>query len=140
MLKISSFYACVPKLTIICYDVWFLRCGVRQTEFLFWTVFLPFYVYHKRQSYDIWFFQIWSAADKIFLSFWTVFCPFTSLTTLKMENFEKPKKTPGDIILHKYTKNYDHKLYCSLDMAHNRCNYFSFWAIFYAFTPPHPEK
>ena len=68
------------------------------------------------------------------------FCPFTSLTTLKMENFEKPKKTPGDIILHKYTKNYDHKLYCSLDMAHNRCNYFSFWAIFYAFTPPHPEK
>ena len=26
-------------------------------------------------------------------------------------------------------------LYCSWDMAHDRCNYFSFWAIFCPFTP-----
>ena len=26
-------------------------------------------------------------------------------------------------------------LYCSWDMVHDRCNYFSFWAIFYIFTP-----
>ena len=26
-------------------------------------------------------------------------------------------------------------LYCSWDMACDRCNYFSFWAIFYPFTP-----
>ena len=41
------------------------------------------------------------------------------------------KKTPGDIIiLHKCTKNHDHMLYCSWDMACDRCNcYFSFWAI-----------
>ena len=45
------------------------------------------------------------------------------------------KKTPGDIILQKCTKNHDHMLYCSLDMMRNRCNcYISFWAIFYPFT------
>ena len=47
------------------------------------------------------------------------------------------QKTPGDIIdLHKCTKNHDHMLYCSRDMARNRCNcYFSFWAILCPFTP-----
>ena len=47
------------------------------------------------------------------------------------------KKTPWDIIiLNKYTKNHDHMLCCSWNMAHDRCNcYFSFWAIFCPFTP-----
>ena len=123
-----------------------------------------------------------------FLSFWTICCPFTSLTTQKIKilknwkkqqeilsfytcvpkititwcmvpeilsttdisfchfaifallppppptppppsnsqknaNFKKMKKAPGDsIILHKCTKNHDHMIYCSLDMAHDRCN------------------
>ena len=36
------------------------------------------------------------------------------LKTQKNQNFEKMKKTPGDIIiLHKCTKNYDYMLYCS---------------------------
>ena len=46
----------------------------------------------------------------------------------------KEKKTPGDIILHKCTKNHD-MLYCSWDMVRDRWNYFSFWAIFCTFTP-----
>ena len=51
------------------------------------------------------------------------------------------KKTPGDIILHTCTKNHDHMLYCSWDMAHDRCNcYFSFWAIFWPFTPVTDQK
>ena len=37
------------------------------------------------------------------------------------------KKNPGDFInLHKCTKNHDHLLYCSRDMAHDGCNYFHF--------------
>ena len=66
------------------------------------------------------------------LSFWTAFCP----DNLKSQNFEKLKKTPGDtIILHKCTKNHDHMLKCSWDMACDRCNcYFSLWAIFCPFT------
>ena len=43
------------------------------------------------------------------------------------ENLKQMKKTPGDIIiLHKCTKIHGHILHCSWDMAHDRCNYFSF--------------
>ena len=46
------------------------------------------------------------------------------------------KKTPGDIIILQYcTKNHDHVLYCSWNMVCDRCNYFSFWAVFCPFTP-----
>ena len=70
-----------------------------------------------------------------FLSFWTVVCPFTPLTTWKIKILKNWKKQPGNIIiLHKCTKNHDHMLYSSLDMALNGCNYFSFWAIFSPFT------
>ena len=52
------------------------------------------------------------------------------------------KKTAGDvIILHKCTKNYDHKVYCSWDMAHDKFNcYFSFWAILCPFNPLTAQK
>ena len=43
---------------------------------------------------------------------------------------KKKEKTPGDMILHNCTKNYGHMLYCSWDMACDRCNcYFSFWVL-----------
>ena len=73
---------------------------------------------------------------QIFLSFWTIFCPF------KNQNFEKMKKTHGDItIWHKCTINHDHMLYCSWDMTGDRYNcYFSFWAIFCHFTPLIAQK
>ena len=76
-----------------------------------------------------------------YFSFWTIFCLFTPITAWKVKISKKwKKKTPGDvIILHKCTKNYDHIVYCSWDMARERCNcYFSFCAIFCAFTPPSP--
>ena len=41
-----------------------------------------------------------------FLSFWTISCSFTLLTTQKNENLEKMKKLPGDIInLHRCNIN-----------------------------------
>ena len=81
--------------------------------------------------------EIWDIKDVI-----AVFCPFTSLTTQKIKILEKLKKIPGDIIiLHKCTKNHDHMLYCSWDMAHEGCNcYFSFWTIFCPFTPLTAQK
>ena len=46
-----------------------------------------------------------------FLSFWAIFCSFTSLTAQKIKILKKWKKTPGDIIiLHKCTENPDHML------------------------------
>ena len=71
-----------------------------------------------------------------FLSFWAIFCPFTSLTdqNTKMKK-KKKKKAPRDIIiLHKCSKNHNHMLYCSWDMPLDESNYFPFWAIFCPFT------
>ena len=93
-------------------------------------------VCHKWQY--VWFLR-YEAWRKEFLSFWTVFCPFTSLATRKikiLKNWKKKKKHGHIIILHKCPKNHDHILYCSLDMACNRRDcYFSFWTIF-ALLPP----
>ena len=75
-----------------------------------------------------------------YLSFWTIFCPFTPLRT-KKSKFWKNEKTPGDIIfLHKCTKNHDYMLHCSWDMARDGCNYISFWVIFCPFTPLTAQK
>ena len=84
--------------------------------------------------------EIWSATDRIFLSSWAIFFPFTPLTARKMKISKNKKKTPEDIILHKRTKDHDHRLYCSWDMTRDGCNYFSFWAIFCPFTPQRAQK
>ena len=78
--------------------------------------------------------------DVIVVFHFGLFFAFYPPNSLKNENFKKTKKTPGYvIILQNCTKNYDHTVYCSWDMAHDRCNcYFSFWAIFCPFTPPPP--
>ena len=64
------------------------------------------------------------------------FLPFYPPDIQKNQNFEKIKKTPGDIIiLYMCTKNYDQIMYGSWDMVWDRRNcYFSFWAIFCPFT------
>ena len=36
--------------------------------------------------------EIWSVTDKIFLSFWTIFCPLTPLRTQKIKILKKWKK------------------------------------------------
>ena len=71
------------------------------------------------------------------------FGPFFALLHISTKNlnFEKLKKKSADIIiLHKCTKNHDHILYCSLDMARNKCIYFSFWVIFSPFTSLTAQK
>ena len=61
--------------------------------------------------------EIWSTTDRIFFSFWTIFCPFTPPTPSdnpENQNFEKMKIAPGDIIiLHKCTINDNHMIYGS---------------------------
>ena len=42
--------------------------------------------------------EIWSAKDRIFLSFWTIFCPFNPLWTQKIKLLKK-WITLEDIIL-----------------------------------------
>ena len=126
-----------------------------QNFLLFWTIFYPFtpittqkikilkkwkngrrhyhftHVYHKWKSYYVWFLR-YGAWRREFYVILDNFLPFYPPKNPKIENFEKLKRMPGDIIiLHKCPKNHDHMLHCSWDMACDGCNcYFSFWAIF----------
>ena len=88
------------------YDIWFVRYGAQQTEFFaFWTIFCSFtrppnnpkklkFGKNEKRSLKILLFytcvpkmriiwcmilEIWSLTDR-FLSFWTIFCPFTPST------------------------------------------------------------
>ena len=96
-------------------------------------------MYHKWQSYDIWFLRY-----EMHHNFFVILDHFLHFYhySLKNENLKKMKKTPGDIIiLHKCTKNHDHMLQCSWDMACDGRNcYFSFWAIFCSITPVTAQK
>ena len=74
---------------------------------------------------------------QIFLVIFCYFLPFYPPNSPKNENITKMKITPGYvIIIHRCTKNHDHRLYYSWDMmcAGWKCS-FSFWAIFCPFTP-----
>ena len=72
--------------------------------------------------------DIWCVTDVIVIFHFGLF--FVPLKAKKNKILKKLRKTNGDIItLHKWTKKHDHMLYCSLDMAGNRCHCdFSFWA------------
>ena len=83
-------------------------------------------MYQKSWSYAILFLRyIVRDGCNCSISFGAIFYPVTALTAQK-------KQPPGGIIiLHKCTKNPDHMLHCSWDMACDRCNCnFLFWAIF----------
>ena len=100
-----------------------------------WRYYHFIYVYHKWKSYDVWFLR-YGAWQTIFFLILDHFVPFYPPNKPENQNFEKREKTPGDIILHKCTKNHDDILYLSLDMVLDKCKfYFSFWAFFCPFTP-----
>ena len=97
-------------------NVCFLRHGVQQTC-------------------DVWFLG-YGLRQTEFLAIFSHFWPFYPTNNPKNQNFAKMKTMPGGIIiLNKHTWSQDHMLYCSWDMVYNRCNYFSFWAIFCPFIP-----
>ena len=56
-----------------------------------WRYFHFTNVYHKWQSYDVWFLR-YGVQWTEFLSFWTVSCPFTPLTTQKIKILKNWKK------------------------------------------------
>ena len=129
------------------YDVWFLRYEAWRTEFF--CHFGPFFALlppsnPKSKNFE----KLEKALGDIiilrkctindnhmmygswdmkrdrqnFLVILDCFLTFYPLTTQKVKILKKLKKTPGDIILHKCTKNNDHMLYCSWDMVCDKCN------------------
>ena len=81
------------------------------------------HMYHKWQSYDVWFLTYWAQDTEFFVifhHFWHFYPP----NNLKNQNFEKLKNAPGDvIILNTCSINYNHMMYGSKDMECDGQNY-----------------
>ena len=91
-------------------------------------------MHHKWQSHDIWFLR-YGAWQTGFFKILDHFLLFNPLNNLKNQNFEKLKKTPGDIIIfHKCTIKENHMMYGCWDIKRDGWNFLSFWTIFCPFT------
>ena len=118
---------------MMCGPEWYYHRDIITCRYYHFT-----HVYHKWQSYD-------GVQQTKFFVIVDYFLPFNPSNNPKNQNFENMKKEnnnnnnnnkkcPGDTILTKCTKNYDHVLYYFWNMVHDKCNfYFSFWAIFCLF-------
>ena len=79
--------------------------------------------------------EIWSTTGKLFHHFRLLFALLPP-NNPKNQNFEKMKKTTGDIIiLHRCAINDNHTMYGSWDMEHEGQNFLSFWTSLCPFTP-----
>ena len=137
--EISSFYTCVPKITIIwCITIYYYNHNLR-----FWTIFalLPSKNLQKQnfentkkitgditslhkctKNHNHIMYGSWDVerSRQNFLWFWIFFCPSNPLTTLKIKMFKTLIKTSGDvIILQMCMINDNHMMYGSWDMEHD---------------------
>ena len=92
-----------------------------------WRYYHSTHVYHKWQSYDIWFLR-YGAQQRGFFVILDHFLPFNP-TNPKNQNFEKMKKPP--LRYNHFTqvcqKSWSYMLHCSWDLMRGRYNfYFSF--------------
>ena len=87
---------------------------------------------HNHMRYSSWDTE-W---DKLFLSFWAIFYPPPFPNIPENQNFQKMKKTSGDIIiLNLCNKKQNQMMYAYSDMECGRHNFLSFQAIFFSFSP-----
>ena len=142
-------HMCTKNHNNMVYGSWDIEWD-KQNFLSIWTVFCPFtkrskfwknktkpwryyhftQEYHKWQSYDVWFLRHWVRQTELFVIL-DNFLPFYLLNNPKNQNFEKMKKTPGDIIiLNECTLNDNHMMYGSWDMKCDRQNFLSFSTIF----------
>ena len=100
------------------------------------------HVHRKLQSYEVRFLRC-RVRETNFFAIMGNFLSFYPTNNPKNQNFQKLKKNNNNKKKHldissfntSETKNDDHMLYCSWDMAHDRCHfYFSFWTFFSPFT------
>ena len=121
--EILSFYTCVTQIAII----WCMVQRRGQIFLSFWTVFCPLTLPPSLMRQKIKTLKKWAHTTEFFVNL-DHLLPFYPSYKLKIQNFEKLKKSSQDVIilLLKCTKNQDDMLL--------------FWAIFCPFTPNNPEN
>ena len=150
-LEILSFYTymCTISHKWRSYDIWFLKYKVRQRHLRHFGPFFAFiiiryyhftHVYHKLQSYDVWFLRYGAWQTECFVIL-DRFLPFYPPNNSKNQNFEKVKKTPGDIIiLCKFTINDSHMMFGFWEIKRDRHNFFVILDYFLAFYYPNNQE
>ena len=162
---VTILHTCTTNHNHLMYASWNIECN-KHFFFSFRTIFWPrklkfrknvkktwrcypiTHVYHKWRWYIVWFLRykgmrFWWREFFVILGH---FLPFDPPNNPKNQNFEKMKKKqkqtkPGDIsILHLYSTNDDHMIYCSSEMRCNWQNFLSVWTIFCPFTPLTTQK
>ena len=83
-----------------------------------WKKMLSYYTYVCAINKDHVILDSWNIKcdRQKFLSFWTIFYPFSSLATWKIKTFRLKKTTGNTIILYICTINNNHMMYGSWDM------------------------
>ena len=139
------------------YCSWHMACDRCNCYFLFWAIFWPFtpltawrmkikkqkinspgdiIILHKcTKNHDYMLYCSWNMTHdrcNCCFSLWAIFCPLTPITAPKMKKWKNSWRYHFTQVY----QNHDHMLYCSWNMAHDTCNYFSFWAIFCALLLP----
>ena len=156
-LEMSSFYTCVPKITII----WCMLPEIWNTTDItlsFWAILCSFTplltpkvkIWNKSKSdleilsyYTcvswmkiIWCMvpEIWGRTNSVFILLGH-FLPFDPPNNLKSQNFEKMEKMPEDIIILHCIPQMMIMMYGSWNMEHDRQNFWRFW-LFFPLLPP----
>ena len=78
---------------------------------------------------------------EFFLSSCAIFCTFTPLTAQQMKISNMKKKNKKTWRYHHFTQvhqNHDYPLYCSRDMARDRCNCYFHFELYFSLLPPPP--
>ena len=119
--------------TVFCLftSLWTQKINILKKWKQTWRYYHFTNVYHKWQSYNV-SLLIWSGTENYFCHFGSFF----ALLPPKDQDFEKMKKTSGDIIiLRRFTINDNHMMYSFWDHEHDRQTFLWFWTIFCPFTP-----
>ena len=136
------------------YDAWFLRYGTPDITFCHLDHFLPFYLlkiqnikilkkWNKKSGYVI-ISEICITNDNHmmhgswdmerdrhnFLSLWTIFCPFTHLSTEKIKIIKRWKEFMEILSFYVCSINETHMMYGSCVMEHNRKFFYHFRPFF----------
>ena len=96
--------------------------------------------YHKWQSYDEWFLRYGMQWTE-YLVIWTVFCPFSHLTTQKIKIFKKWENHLEILSFYRCVPKMT-IIWCTFPKIRkrDRQNFLSFWVIFCPFTPLTTQK
>ena len=112
---------------LLFYTLWTQKIKILKKRKNTWRYYHFTNVYHRWQSYDVWFLRYRVQWTEFFVILDRFFCSFTSLNNPKNQNFENMKKQLGDIIiLHRCNINDHHMMYGSWDTKHDGQNFLLF--------------